>query len=202
MRAIVMFPLIIRPSVWPSVDLATWSAAMLPPAPTLFSTITVCPRALPKGSASARAVKSGLEPAGKPTTSLRVWLGQSAAACVKGLPRPKARAAALNKDRRERGDKVCKRIKGSPEHLNSCHFSAVPTRLVSAPVCEQGLPKKYPAMAGYGAGLRALFRRTRQALSSFSSWPRLRSGGCVQRSHRIRPPSRAASCHPSRCRSL
>jgi hypothetical protein len=79
MRAIVMLPLIIRPKVWPSVDLATKSAAMLPPAPTLFSTITFWPKALDKGSAKARAVRSGLEPAGKPTTKRTVCVGHAAA---------------------------------------------------------------------------------------------------------------------------
>jgi hypothetical protein len=44
--AIVMLPLIITPIVWLSVLLATMSAAILPPAPTLFSTITGWPSAL------------------------------------------------------------------------------------------------------------------------------------------------------------
>src|SRR6218665_4228951 len=67
----VRLPLIIRPMVWSSRALATASAAMLPPAPTLLSTITRWPRALDRGSAKRRAVRSGDEPAGKPTMIFR-----------------------------------------------------------------------------------------------------------------------------------
>src|SRR3989344_3508771 len=66
----VMLPLIIRPMVWSSRALATASAAILPPAPTLFSTITGWPRALDSGSLNVRAVRSGEDPAGKPTMIL------------------------------------------------------------------------------------------------------------------------------------
>src|SRR6218665_2472675 len=60
----VRLPLIIRPMVWSSRALATASAAMLPPAPTLLSTIPGWPRALDRGSANRRAVRSGGERAG------------------------------------------------------------------------------------------------------------------------------------------
>src|SRR6218665_52188 len=55
----VRLPLIIRPMVWSSRALATASAAMLPPAPTLLSTITGWPRALDRGSAKRRAGRAG-----------------------------------------------------------------------------------------------------------------------------------------------
>src|SRR5450830_1906999 len=74
----VILPLIIRPRVWLSVAWATVSAAMLPPAPTRFSTITGCPSALDKGSARVRAIRSGDDPPGKPTTMRSVLFGQLA----------------------------------------------------------------------------------------------------------------------------
>src|SRR6218665_1543875 len=93
--AMVRLPLIIRPMVWSSRALATASAAMLPPAPTLLSTITGWPRALGRGSANRRAgragaweggwgnggaVRSGDEPAGKPTMIFRGWFGHAGGA--------------------------------------------------------------------------------------------------------------------------
>jgi hypothetical protein len=79
---------------------------MLPPAPTLFSTITFWPKALDKGSASARAVRSGLEPAGKPTTKRTFCVGHApvAAGLAHDGVSPKAKAAprAWAKWRREK----------------------------------------------------------------------------------------------------
>lgn len=66
------------PSVWSSVALATWSAAMLPDAPGLFSMMTGWPSILDKGSASVRAAMSGVEPPGKPTKIRTGLLGQAA----------------------------------------------------------------------------------------------------------------------------
>jgi hypothetical protein len=50
-------------------DLATVSAAMLPPAPDLFSTITLRPSSRPISGASSRAIVSVLPPGGVPTHS-------------------------------------------------------------------------------------------------------------------------------------
>jgi hypothetical protein len=62
--------------------------------------MTFWPKALDKGSASARAVRSGLEPAGKPTTKRTVCVGHAAAdPVVDGLAHegviPKAKAALM-----------------------------------------------------------------------------------------------------------
>src|SRR6218665_382867 len=81
--------LFIRQWVWLSRALATAAAAMLPPAPTLLSTITGWPRALDRGSANRRAVRSGDEPAGKPTMIFRGLFGHAAGAA------PWAQQAAL-----------------------------------------------------------------------------------------------------------
>ena len=78
--AIVMLPLIITPIVWSSVALTTASAAMLPPAPGLLSTITGWPSALDSGSAIVRATRSGVEPPGKPTRMRSGRVGQAAVA--------------------------------------------------------------------------------------------------------------------------
>ena len=66
------------PSVWSSVALATWSAAMLPDAPGLFSIMTGWPSIFDKGSASVRAAMSGVEPPGKPTRIRTGFVGQAA----------------------------------------------------------------------------------------------------------------------------
>ena len=97
----VRLPLIISPTVWPSPAWATASAPMLPPAPTRLSTTTGWPSAFSSGSASARAVRSGDEPAGKPTTMRSGRVGQAercalAGACVSSSARP----AAASTDRR------------------------------------------------------------------------------------------------------
>ena len=109
----VMLPLIIRPMVWSSRALATASAPMLPPAPTLLSTITGCPNALDNGSANVRAVRSGEEPAGNPTMILSGLVGQAKGAvlaegwaCAQGVARVAAAVAAQaisNEARRETG---------------------------------------------------------------------------------------------------
>src|SRR5690349_17466291 len=58
-------------SVYPSgAAFATASAAMLPPAPGRFSTMTGCPSDFASGSASARATTSGWPPGAKGTTIL------------------------------------------------------------------------------------------------------------------------------------
>src|SRR3989344_144694 len=97
----VMLPLIIRPMVWSSRALATASAAILPPAPTLFSTITGWPRALDSGSLNVRAVRAGGDPAGKPRMiwgGLVARAGGGAAAAARGWGafggRPQGEAAA------------------------------------------------------------------------------------------------------------
>src|SRR3990167_1610869 len=82
----VMLPLIIRPMVWSSRALATASAAILPPAPTLFSTITGWPRALDSGSLNVRAVRSGEDPAGKPTMILSGLVGHARGAAAAAAP--------------------------------------------------------------------------------------------------------------------
>jgi hypothetical protein len=56
--------------------LATWSAAILPEAPGLFSMMTGCPRARDSGSAKVRAAMSGVEPPGKPTRMRTGFVGQ------------------------------------------------------------------------------------------------------------------------------
>src|SRR6218665_3947651 len=86
----VRLPLIIRPMVWSSRALATASAAILPAAPTLLSTITGWPRALDRGSENRRAVRSGDEPAGKPTMIFRGLFGHAGGAA------PWAQPAALS----------------------------------------------------------------------------------------------------------
>ena len=50
--------------VWPSVDLATKSVPVLPLAPGLFSTITVCFNASDSGLLMARAMMSDEPPGG------------------------------------------------------------------------------------------------------------------------------------------
>src|SRR6218665_3837623 len=94
----VRLPLIIRPMVWSSRALATASAAMLPPAPTLLSTIPGWPRALDGGSANRRGVRSGDEPAGKPTMIFRGWFGHAGGAAP-GAPQQAALANATSHSR-------------------------------------------------------------------------------------------------------
>src|SRR5437868_7546463 len=88
------------PSVWSSVALATWSAAMLPEAPGLLSTTTGWPRALASGSAMVRAAMSGVEPPGKPTIR-RIGLVGQAAPCAEAAsgraPVAKPQAAAIRR---------------------------------------------------------------------------------------------------------
>jgi hypothetical protein len=66
--------------------------------------------------------------------------------------------------------------------------------------CERSPNEKARQCRASLAEVRRLTRSPR-APSSSSSWRRLRSGECVRRSRRTRPPGRAASCRPSRRRS-
>src|SRR4051812_43584126 len=94
-------------SVYPSgADLATASAAMLPPAPGRFSTTTGCPRARPSGSASDRATTSGWPPGAKGTTIRSGFVGcQSASATEEASAasnrRKRFAIASVVQDRRE-----------------------------------------------------------------------------------------------------
>jgi hypothetical protein len=83
----VRLPLMTTPSVWSSVALATWSAAMLPEAPGLFSMITGWPSARLSGSASVRAAMSGVEPPGKPTRMRTGLVGQAAGPAARRIAR-------------------------------------------------------------------------------------------------------------------
>ena len=67
--------------VWPSAGArATSMAAMLPPAPGLFSTITGWPSVLPMSSAISRASVSVVPPAVAPTISFMGLAGKAACA--------------------------------------------------------------------------------------------------------------------------
>src|SRR6187402_36020 len=84
------------PSVWSSVALATWSAAMLPEAPGLLSMITGWPSARLSGSASVRAAMSGVEPPGKPTRMRTGFVGQAAGVAAMAECAQAARNTAVN----------------------------------------------------------------------------------------------------------
>jgi hypothetical protein len=63
-------PTVVKNSVWPSAsDFATYSAAMAPFAPGLFSTTMLWPSDVRSRSARSRATKSVVPPAVKATTS-------------------------------------------------------------------------------------------------------------------------------------
>ena len=63
--------------VYPSAgDCATYSAAMLPPAPGLFSTMTFCPRSLDNCCANNLPKISVVPPAAKGIMSLMGFVGQ------------------------------------------------------------------------------------------------------------------------------
>jgi len=67
----VEWPPVSMISVVPSgVALATWSDAMVPPAPGRLSTITGLPSRCARPSATMRAMTSALPPAAKPCTSV------------------------------------------------------------------------------------------------------------------------------------
>src|SRR6185369_9700074 len=85
------------------VAFTTWSAAMLPPAPGLFSTITGWPSAFESGSAMVRATRSGVEPPGNPTRMRTGLTGHGAAgeaACCAIATVDKSAAAASRTARR------------------------------------------------------------------------------------------------------
>src|ERR1700693_2044175 len=64
--------------VWPSASLrATYCAAMSPPAPSLFSTMTVCPRLACRFSAMMGAILSDALPGETPETRWMVLLGNA-----------------------------------------------------------------------------------------------------------------------------
>src|SRR5256885_7977336 len=79
---------------------------MLPPAPTLFSTMTGWPKRFPSGSASARAVRSGEDPAGKPTIRCSGLLGQLSPAMAAQGSRAEARAVAKALAKRRRSGEM------------------------------------------------------------------------------------------------
>ena len=82
-------PTLVSHKVEPSAsDLITSLAPMAPLAPGLFSTITVLPKARPKGSASVRAMASTGPPAAK-ATMIRTGL-----VLVCAMPRPQANVMA------------------------------------------------------------------------------------------------------------
>ena len=103
-RAMVMLPLINIARVWASVALANRPAARLPPAPGRFSTSTGCPRTRVSGSARARAVRSGEEPAGNPTNRRTGRVGHSRGLTAHKVPGHRlavaAPSAAVNVRRR------------------------------------------------------------------------------------------------------
>ena len=85
----MIMPLAMISSVLPSGGAcATASAAMMPPAPGLLSTMTVWPFALPIWSASRRTSKSMVPPAGTEMTTLMVR-----AVCADAVGSAKARLA-------------------------------------------------------------------------------------------------------------
>jgi hypothetical protein len=55
--------------------LAVSLAPITPPPPALFSTITLCPMAFPRGSEITRATMSVVPPGAKGTTSLTTLVG-------------------------------------------------------------------------------------------------------------------------------
>src|SRR5262252_9899269 len=73
----VCVPLVPMNSVWPSpCARAASAAAILLPAPGLFSTTTGCPSTVLRCSANNRAERSALPPAGNGTRMAIVLLGQ------------------------------------------------------------------------------------------------------------------------------
>src|SRR5450830_1079333 len=101
---------------------------MLPPAPTRFSTITGCPSALDKGSARVRAIRSGDDPPGKPTTMRSVLLGQLAGLWARaGRVRPlKVRPRAWRREM-EVGMAAAPRIANQYKGQQCAHGGASPT---------------------------------------------------------------------------
>src|ERR1700680_2821280 len=76
--------------VWPSASpRATDCAAMRPPAPSLFSTMTVWPRLACSFSATMRAIVSDALPGETPETRWMVLLGK---ACAVASPAARSRA--------------------------------------------------------------------------------------------------------------
>src|SRR3989344_2171624 len=179
----VMLPLIIRPMVWSSRALATASAAILPPAPTLFSTITGWPRALDSGSLNVRAVRSGEDPAGKPTMILSGLVGQAREAAARAISSVDARRETTGRDDNMGRGLLNKNIQGPKRH---------------------GAPELGPREATSAAGdinpAAPRLRRTPPEPSSSSSLQPLQSAGCARRSRHTQLPARATSCRPYRHR--
>src|SRR5256885_12316767 len=79
---------------------------MSPPAPPLSSTMTGWPNRFPSASASARAVRSGEDPAGKPTIRCSGLLGQLSPAMAAQGSRAEARAVAKALAKRRRSGEM------------------------------------------------------------------------------------------------
>src|SRR5262245_12532769 len=84
---------------WPSASpRATCCAAMRPPAPSLFSTITDCPRLAASLSARMRAIVSDALPGDTPETRWIVLLGKPCAPAMHATASPTRNAATLRID--------------------------------------------------------------------------------------------------------
>jgi len=78
--AVESWPTVPKNRVWPSLaSFATYSAAMVPPAPPRFSTTNRLPVDCDNASAVTRAIRSVLPPAAYGTTMVTGFVGQSAA---------------------------------------------------------------------------------------------------------------------------
>src|SRR6266851_6930001 len=86
------------PTVYPSgAARATRPTPMLPPAPVVFSTTTVCPSALPMRCAMIRPSVSVGPPAENGTTIVTACAGYTCAEAVEMLPKDVAKARAASK---------------------------------------------------------------------------------------------------------
>jgi hypothetical protein len=104
--ALVVIEIEVSSSVLPSgIDFATKSVPIVPPAPALFSTMTVCPRRVPSLAASTRAMMSLLAPGVNGTISLMPRFGHSPCALA-GANSNAERPAASTARRLRRFGKV------------------------------------------------------------------------------------------------